>query len=58
MKYIELFERLKSATPAQLQQDATLYVECVDEYIPIKGLATAAVSQDVVDPGHLLLEID
>jgi len=58
MTYKQLLKRLQKATPEQLEQDVTLYVQHTDEYIPVTTVETADESQDVLDAGHLYVRGD
>lgn len=57
MTYAELLVRLSSLDIEQLKQTVTVHVNEVDEYYGVDILTTSDDSNDVLDPGHLVLEI-
>jgi hypothetical protein len=52
--YADLLEVLKTMSPNELQQTATVFVRGVDEYYPIQTFDKTKVS-DVLDKGHFFM---
>ena len=57
MTYQHLIEELKKMSQEQLEQDVTVFVSSLEEYMPVFSVAVAA-TMDVLDPGHIVLEIE
>ena len=55
MKYSQLKAQLDRMTDSELQQDAVVYIEDDDEYMPVTAFTTNPVT-DVLDEGHRVIE--
>ena len=57
MTYKELLEKLKDLSVEQLNQNVTVHLTEVDEFVPVRGVWTIVVDGecDVLDEGHLIL---
>jgi len=55
MKYSQLKAQIDRMTDNELQQDAVVYVEAMDEYLPITAFTTNPIT-DVLDEGHRVIE--
>jgi hypothetical protein len=55
--YAELIENLKALPPEKLNDTATVYVPGVGEFYPVMTTEVLDVSQDVLDPGHLVMVV-
>jgi predicted HAD superfamily phosphohydrolase YqeG len=57
MTYRELLEELKQLTPTQLEQDVTVYLSDLDEYIAAWEVGVADEEQSVLDEDHIFLTV-
>lgn len=55
MKFSQLKAQLDNMSDDELQQDAVVYVEQMDEYLPV-GAVTVTPDDDVLDAGHFVIE--
>ena len=60
MKYKDLLEILKKATPEQLQDDVAIHVLPVDEYFGVGTVSVkvAGKANGVLDKDHIYIELD
>ena len=54
MTYRELLNHIQQLPEDHLDDDVTLYIDCMDEFYAIDGYGVEAVD-DVLDEGHLYL---
>ena len=54
MTYQHLLEELQKLSPAQLEQNVTVHLSEVDEYMPAWAVGIA-VETDVLDEDHIVL---
>ncbi len=56
LTYRELLEELKKLSQAQLEQNVTVHLTEVDEFVPVYGVCVAVEDEcDVLDAGHIVL---
>ena len=58
MTYRQLRDKLSSLSDDILEQTATVYLTATDEYLAISSHNITEEDNDVLDEGHLILEID
>lgn len=59
MTYRELLQELQKLSDEKLDQDVTINLTGMSEYLPLTGFAFAVESEcDVVDEGHFLLVVE
>ena len=58
MTYKQLLDTLSALPEDMLEQTATVYLGATDEYLAIVSHDTTLESNDVLDGGHLILEIN
>ena len=54
MTYRHLLKELQELSPTQLEQDVTIHLSEVDEYVPAWAVGIA-VETDVLDEDHIVL---
>jgi len=54
MTYKHLLEELQELSPTQLEQDVTIHLSEVDEYVPAWAVSIT-VEADVLDEDHIFL---
>ena len=57
MTYKQLLEALQACPAEVLEQTATIYLGQTDEYIAATELSFTEEENDVLDEGHLILEV-
>jgi hypothetical protein len=55
MTYKELLEQLRELTPVQLEQNVSVHLLEIDEYIPVWAVGVAVEVQSVLDEDHIVL---
>jgi len=58
MTYKQLLEILQACPAEVLEQTATVYLGQTDEYIAATELSFTHEDNDVLDEGHLILEVN
>ena len=59
MTYADLLQRLQCATPEQLQQDVTVYVAQLDEFVQVfsSNIVESDNSTTELDFGHIYMTV-
>ena len=55
MTYRELLEQLEQLTQDQLEQNVSVHLSEVDEYVPVWAVGIAVEDQSVLDEDHIVL---
>ena len=56
MTYRELLEELEELDDSRLDDDVTVHLTEIDEFVPVYGLCVAVEDEcDMLDQGHLIL---
>ena len=55
MTYRELLEQLEQLTQDQLEQNVSVHLSEVDEYIPVWAVGLAVEDQSALDEDHIVL---
>jgi len=58
MTYKQLLDILKAVPAEVLEQTATVYLGQTDEYIAATELSFSKEDNDVLDEGHLIIEVN
>lgn len=55
MKYRTLLTVLQNMSQEELDQDVIVYAMDIDEFLPVKSASFVGTDQDVLDPGHFVV---
>lgn len=58
MTYEQLLNCLTKIPKDRLKDEATVFIQSENEYLPVKGVWEAGIENDVFDEGHTYFVID
>jgi hypothetical protein len=58
MTYADLLKSIQSLDPKRLDDTVTVYVDTMDEFLPVGGFKLSdETTNDVLDNGHAFMEV-